>query len=121
MWLSELWFLSLFCFELISTLHSLHSSTFNYLSLNSSTFNFLSLNSSTFRFLSLRSCNLIFSPLFSLQFPFGHFIFHSFDSLLDCYLCVLLCSCLFALSNMFIGVLGVLTLIVLTLLLILKV
>ena len=96
MWLSELRFFRLFCFESIDTLHSLHSSTFN----------FLSLNSSTFKFLSLHSCNLIFSPLFSLQFSFSHFIFHSFVSLLDCYFFGLIVFLHFALSHMFISVLG---------------
>ena len=114
-------FLSLFCFELIGTLHSLQSSTLNFLSLNSSTFNFLSLNSSTFNFLSLHSCNLIFSPLFSLHFSFDHFIFHNFVSLLGLLFLYLIVFLPFALSHMFISVLGVLTLILFTLLLILKV
>ena len=106
MWLSELRFLRLFFFEFIGTLHSLHSSTFNFLSLNSSTFKFLQFN---------------FQPLFSLQFSFGHFIFHNFVSLLDCYFLCLIVFLSLALSHMFISVLGVLTLILFTLILILKV
>ena len=120
MWLSEIRFLRLFCFELFGTLHSLHSSTFNFLSLNSCTFNFLFLNSSTFKFLFLHSCNLIFSPLLSCNFHLAIL----FSIALFRFWIVILCLImflLFAFSHMFISVLGVLTLILFTLLLILKV